>query len=174
VITSARARTLWQIVLIVLILVNVFEVCVSIELRRQAKQYFFGSALPKPSGYSSDGRYVAPPSASCFVLRVSSDYCSFCRLDEDEYLRLVERAKESGCEVVVLAPKLGQLSSESGDKGAVQLWYIDFAFGRSLVPYATPQTILLDRNGRVLWFNEGALDQSGLSRSMKVLANAVR
>jgi hypothetical protein len=38
-----------------------------------------------------------------------------------------------------------------------------------LIPFVTPQTILLDRDGRILWYREGTMDPKALARALREL-----
>jgi len=158
-----------EVAIVALIIFNVLELGVSFRLRSTVQPNRPSEVFPKPSGYLSNGVFVRFPTAGCYVLRVSSDHCGFCRLDEVEYTELVQRARNSGCETVILAPKREQLESNRETSEVLQIQYIDFSFGRALVPYATPETIILSGSGRLVWFQEGAMNQDGLTQALSAL-----
>jgi hypothetical protein len=51
--------------------------------------------------------------------------------------------------------------------------YVDMDLGKTLIPFLTPETILLDRTRRVAWYQEGAMDDRGLSDALRALHSVV-
>jgi hypothetical protein len=102
-------------------------------------------------------------------VRLSSDACPYCRVDQPQYKRLLEKTTRAGCTSVILAPKAGQLRFKGDGSGTKHLQFIGFDLGLALNPFSTPQTILLDRGGRVMWYREGTMDDRALSRATSAL-----
>jgi hypothetical protein len=46
--------------------------------------------------------------------------------------------------------------------GSVQLEYIAMPLGRALIPYLTPQTLLVGVHAKLVWFRAGAMDEQAL------------
>lgn len=109
---------------------------------------------------------MAPSAAPCFLIRVSSDGCPYCRLDQGQYTALVHKVQGVGCKTIIVAPKVGQIKS-NGNRGVLQLQYVNMKFGEALNPYMTPETILLDGEDRILWDREGSMDDRGLSSAIR-------
>jgi hypothetical protein len=55
------------------------------------------------------------------------------------------------------------------DSNVVQLQFVDMNLGRVIYPFLTPQTILLDRNGRVKWQRQGSLDERSLEQGLQAI-----
>jgi hypothetical protein len=51
----------------------------------------------------------------------------------------------------------------------MQLQYVDMKLGRTLYPFLTPQTILLSGEGRIIWAQEGSMDDQALSVALSAL-----
>jgi hypothetical protein len=161
-------KGLGEFLIVALIAISTLELGMFFAIRWYARPDQLNGTFPMPSGYLLDGRYLAPISASCYVLRLTSDGCPYCRLDKSQYTRLFQRAKEAGCQTLLLAPKLGQMELNE-DGLAIQLQFVDMKFGANLDPYLIPRTILLDQNGRLRWQQEGAMDDRTLRKALKVL-----
>lgn len=126
-------------------------------------------SFPVPSGYLQNKKYMASGAAGCYLIRVSADGCPYCRLDQRQYTQLVQQAQKALCETVLLAPKTGQIKWEGNNGGVMQLQYVDMDLGRALNPYFTPQTILLDKKGLIVWDQEGSMDDDALTAAVSAL-----
>jgi thiol-disulfide isomerase/thioredoxin len=157
-----------EIAVIVLIVVNGFELAFFSAIHRRAGLYRVGDQCPLPSGYLLNGRYRASDSAPCYLIRVYAKGCPYCRRDQTQYTRLMERAQKARCEMIAIAP-VARDAELYGDSRVVQLQYIDMKFGRALNPFMTPETILLDDAGRVIWSEEGALDNQSVEQAIHAL-----
>ena len=157
-----------EIAIIVLIVINAFELAFFFAMDRAAGLYGGCDQFPLPSGYLLDHRYTASRGAPCYLIRVSSSGCPYCRLDQAQYGRLVRQAQKVGCETIIMAP-MARNAELYNDSRVVRLQYIDMKFGRALNPFMTPQTILLDSGGRVVWSGEGAMDNHSLADGIRAL-----
>jgi len=166
-------RRVWEYTIVALIAINVIELGVSFKLRSDTRLYRLADQFPIPSGYLANGNFKQSEAHRCFVLRVSSDDCSFCKLDEAQYVQLVQQATAAGCETVLFTPKVEKQKSEVQDGDVMHFVYVDMDLGKTLIPFLTPETILLDRTRRVAWYQEGAMDDRGLSDALRALHSVV-
>jgi hypothetical protein len=159
-----------EVLIVTLIIVNGLELGLFYKFRNEARLYHPDVRFPLPHGYLLDKSYFSEDAAPCFLIRVSADACPYCRLDRDSYTQLVQQARKKGCKPLILTAQTGQqkLSLNSGE--ALQLQYVDMKLGRALYPFMTPQTILLDAGGRVIWDWEGAMDDAALSHALQALS----
>ena len=153
---------------ILLIAVCAGELVFFFIVQRHAELYRTDEPFPPPSGYLLDSHFMAALRAPCYVLRVSSDSCPDCWLDQEKYARLVRKAKESRCETVITAPVAGEMKLDRNST-SLQLQYIDMEFGRVLKPFVTPETILLDAQGRPVWQQQGAMDDTSMGLALHAL-----
>jgi len=161
-------RKVVRAAVVTMVVLNASEVAFLLAIRGHGNLYPTGKQLPLPSGYLLDRRFKGPCAAPCYLVRLSARGCRFCRLDEARYARLLGRAREAGCETIVIAP-IASVAESFEDRGIVQLQYLDMTLGRALNPFITPQSILLDGRGRVLWSAWGAMDERGLREALHAL-----
>jgi hypothetical protein len=162
-------RKIVNFAIVLLSLINVSELLFFLRIQEEAKLYGSNIHLPIPSGYLADTSRIHDDPAHCFLLRLTSDGCPYCRLDQDEYTKLLHQAQQSGCRNIMMSPKTGQMKWNSGQDGIFQLQYVDMKFGRLLNPFITPETILLDHQGRIVWDQEGAMDEHALQDAFHAL-----
>lgn len=144
-------------------------VIVLVILRRVDRIYELGEVFPPLSGYSIDMQYVPAADGRCRLIRVTADNCPYCRADQDQYAHLVEQARRAGCQVATIGPRAGDVALQP-EADIVQLQYVDMRFGRALDPFGTPQTILLDTSGRVVWHRQGPLREHDRARATGEMA----
>lgn len=160
-------------VMVALMLAGALELGLFFAIRSAAAVYRIDEAFPLPSGYSLDSRYVAPTSARCSLLRVTADTCPYGRQDRAQYTRLVDEAERVGCRTLAIAPIAGQMApTEEGP--SIQLQFIEMNLGRALDPFLTPQTILLDGEGRVKWQRQGAMNDLELELALEALERVLQ
>lgn len=135
-------------------------------LRSVGRVYEIGQVFPPLSGYSVDMAPVAPTEARCYVIRVTADSCAYCQQDQGHYSRLKREARRTGCRVLAVGPRVGDVANRP-DSDVVQLQYVDMRLGRSLDPFLTPQTILLDHDGRLRWHRQGSLNDEDVTGAMR-------
>lgn len=164
-------KTIVENLIVALIVVSVFELLALYALRRESALYRSQLTFPTPSGYIA-GRVVSGAGDSpCSLLRLSSDYCKYCRIDQPHYKSLRAAATNAGCSSFLMAPKAGHLKFQEDGSGTKFLQFVDFEMGRALNPFSTPQTILLDRTGRVLWYRDGTMDERAAASAIRALGS---
>lgn len=166
-----RLRGVSTAAIIVLIAVNGIEVAFFLVARR-ARVYAHDSYIARPSGYLLDGNFRGQRSLAsrCYLIRVYSKECPLCKADIDKYRILAHRAQTLGCRAISIAPT-AEDADRDGDSSVIRLQYVDMAFGRALMPFLTPQTMLLDSRGRVVWSRVGTLDGTALLAGERALAD---
>ena len=55
------------------------------------------------------------------------------------------------------------------DNGTEQLQYVNMTLGGALIPFITPETILVSEDGKMLWDHEGAIDETSLKSAIKII-----
>jgi hypothetical protein len=102
-ITPVGGRRACNFAIVVLVAICILELAFFLGIRRRANLYRLDEPFPEPSGYLLNSQYMASRAAPCYLLRVSSDSCPYCRLDRQQYERLVQEAQRSSCETIILA-----------------------------------------------------------------------
>jgi hypothetical protein len=152
-----------------LIVINALEIGLFFAIRNRATLYGSDVSFPVPSGYLWDRTFMVADSAPCYLIRVSADACPYCRLDQRQFTELAHRAQDVQCKTILVAPKTGQIKWRAGEGRTMQLQYVDMKLGRTLYPFLTPQTILLSGEGRIIWAQEGSMDDQALSVALSAL-----
>lgn len=127
-----------------------------------------GSLFPKFTGVDLKGAAWASRDVPCRVVRITDDNCAYCRLDQPFYDSILSAAADASCEVIEMAPRSGGIAYNPRP-GVVQLKYVDTDVGAAIYPFATPQTIVLDRNGSVRMNRRGAFDERSLAGTIALL-----
>lgn len=127
-----------------------------------------GSIFPEFSGTDVMGSKWTAGAAPCRVIRITDDRCPYCEKDKPSYEKLVEAARNTSCEVIELAPQAGGMAHDPRP-GVVQLKYVDADVGSVLYPFATPQTIILDRDWSVRMTRRGMFDEQSLASTLALL-----
>jgi hypothetical protein len=157
-------------ILVILILVNICEAAIFWKTRAAAGLYTLDTVVPTLSGYLLDDTVAYPKPGRCALLRVSSDGCQFCRLDQPLYSRLLTAVEAHHCNAAIIAPKQGQRAAIGNTGGAMELQFIDMRLGQVLKPVMTPQTLLVDDNGQLEWYRAGMMDERALSAALKIVS----
>jgi hypothetical protein len=157
-------------ILVILILVNICEAAIFLKTRAAAGLYAIDTVMPKLSGYLLDDTVASPKPARCALIRVSSDACAFCRLDQPLYSRLLAAVEARHCNAAIIAPKQGQRAAIGSAAGAMELQFIDMRLGQVLKPVMTPQTLLVDDNGQLAWYRAGMMDERALRAALKTVS----
>lgn len=153
-----------------LIIANFVGIGLFLALRPRVGLYRLHSSFPALCGYLPNAAQVQPSTAPCDLIRLSADGCPYCRADRPLYRQLLARARQSQCEAVVIAPKVGELKWNPAPGGPIHLQYVAMDLGRALVPYAVPQTILLGSKHRIAWYQVGAMNRRSLKTALGILA----
>lgn len=160
-----RLAKIAEILLILALAANAVALAYYFWLRPRAGLYEVGQHFPLPDGYSPSGGRLASAPRGCYLLRLTAIGCEYCRRDQPEFTKLAAAARSAGCEVLEAAPKPEwQVPAKSG---VVQLEYIGMPLGRVLVPYLTPQTLLVAPDAKLVWYRVGAMDQRTLRTALE-------
>ena len=154
--SGTLVSTLLRWALSLLSFLAAFLVVFLVYLRGSEKVYNNGVRFSVPYGYGLDMAYVPPSQSPCYVVRLTEDSCPYCRQDSSEYRRVIDAARNAGCLVVELGPRSGDIARRD-EAGPLQLQYVDMSFGEALVPSATPQTIILDKDAVLRWHHQGSM-----------------
>ena len=127
-----------------------------------------GGTFPAFSGIDLHGARCNSQDPPCRVIRITDDNCSFCKRDQASYQKLVSAAHRASCEIVEMSPKAGRMADAPG-RGIIQLQYVDTDIGSVLAPFATPHTVLLDREWSLAWGRRGALDEGSVADALAAL-----
>lgn len=169
------ARRSLDLLIIALIIANGAGIAFFYVIRSRAGLYAIRSTFPTPSGYGLDKRFIPPTAAPCYLLRITANGCPYCRADRPWYGQLLETARGARCEVLAIAPRAGDdPAHEAPPESPLELQFVDMNLGRVVIPYTVPQTILLDRLGRVLWYRVGSMDPDALKNGLTALGDAGR
>lgn len=155
----------------VLLVVNVMLYWYVFKSRRSSALYGDSSIqFPVPDGRLRDGnRATSSRDARCYIVRVGTEHCPYCRKDHDMYAQLVLAGVRVGCRPVSLSPTAAQKPEPIVVESEAQLTFVNFQFGRVLMPFGTPQTILINGTGHVLWEADGAMDNRKLDDGLRAL-----
>ena len=155
---------------VALVVISIFQVIALTYIQRTSPSFYAAdSKFPLSSGYLSGPTVKKADRAPCVLLRMSSDRCRYCRMDQPFYKRLIDASRLQGCASFVLSPKTGQIDFRDDGTGTQYWQFVDYQVGRYLDPFLTPQTILLDSEGRVRWFREGTMDARSLTGAMRAM-----
>lgn len=69
---------------------------------------------------------------------------------------------------MAVGPQVGDIAPVV-DEVVRQLQFVDMRLGRALNPFSTPQTLLLDSEGRPRWHRKAALNDDDVAEAMKTL-----
>lgn len=127
-----------------------------------------GSKFPAFSGIDLRGARWEAGDAPCRVIRIADDHCAYCKKDKPSYEKLVDAARHASCEIVEMAPR-GNGMAYDPRPGIVQLKFVDVDVGAVLFPFATPQTIILDRDWSVKMTKRGIFNEQSLASSIALL-----
>jgi hypothetical protein len=130
--------------------------------------YRTGQTIPLGAGLAVDLTHVEVPVGRCLLVRVTADQCPYCKQDQPQYAQLKAKALEANCGIVAVGPREGALGTSS-PVDTLSLQYVDFEFGRALMPFLTPQTLVVDGSRRLLWQRQGALNDNDVSSALRTL-----
>lgn len=140
--------------ILALIACNLLELAMFWNAHTNSGLYALGIVVPELSGYLLDNTFVAPRPGRCSLIRLSADGCPYCRLDQPLYAKLLAAARARNCESAVLGPRSRDISAKGRTEGAMTLEFVDFRLGKALKPVMTPETLLVNGNGRLAWFRK--------------------
>jgi hypothetical protein len=167
---SSFLRQGLRYVIVVLIVTVAIELSVFMWLRGGPRR----GPVPPPSGVLLSGKPFDAAGHSCHLLRITSDSCPYCKQDHEVFLRLAHKAQQLSCSVVALAPRAGGMAAVTGATYE-QLEYVPLSFGAAIDPFLTPQTIVLNRSGSVMWWRAGVMsgdDEASASEKLRDAGSA--
>lgn len=134
-------------------------------LRRIDGAYEIGQGMPLNIAYSIDGDPVPIPVRKCIVVRLTSDQCQYCKQDQAQYDRLASAAALQHCAAATIGPRYGDLEVPS-TQGPPPIQYVDLPLARALMPFSVPQTLVADRDGRLVWQRVGVLNDQDVKSAL--------
>ena len=127
-----------------------------------------GAGVPAFSGVDVGGAKWESKGAPCRVIRITDDHCAFCKKDKPSYAKLVEAARRSSCEVIEVAPRAGSMAYDPRP-GIVQLKFVDADLGSVVGSFVTPQTVIVDKDWKLLANRRGIFDEKSLNSTVALL-----
>jgi hypothetical protein len=153
------------------LVLNLLALGLFLWLRPRVGLYGVGDRFPIPAGLTADGQLIPKAAAPCYLIRVATAGCPYCRQDKPLFDRLLGSANRAHCEAIALVPSVTDLSPSLGGGGLLQLVYVDMGLARELVPYVVPQTLILGRDGSIIWEAIGATSAGSITRAQRLLSN---
>jgi hypothetical protein len=151
------------------LVLNVLALGLFLWLRPRAGLYRVGDRFPVPAGFTADGTQIPMAAAPCYLVRVATEGCPYCRQDKPLFNRLLVAAQRANCETIAIVPSVRDLGPSLTNAGVPQLVYVDMELARRVVPYVVPQTLLLDRGGSIVWDAIGASNEDSIARAERLL-----
>lgn len=157
-------RTVWLLLTPLLMIVVAAELVIFLWLSR--------SPLPEltgvPSGVLLDGNLFDASGSRCHLIRITNDSCPYCKDDYDIFRRLAERARHQSCSVVAVSPQAGRMALVP-NAPYEQLRYVSLAFGRTIDSSFTPQTMIADQSGAIVFLASGAMTATDEADGIRAL-----
>lgn len=134
-----------------------------------------GEAVPRLDIIDKDGRIrsILPgQNAKCIMIRYGSKKCPFSVADREPSGRLYQAASDAACTTIVAAPTADELecTEPPGSEDHLHLVATSFDTASALRLAATPSTLILDKDLRVVWSKLGGIDESSLLDARAALA----
>jgi thiol-disulfide isomerase/thioredoxin len=126
--------------------------------------------LPFKSGVDVRGVKWEARDTPCRIVRIADDHCPYCKKDKPSYEKLVDAARRASCEIIEIAPQANGMAYDPRPD-IVQLKFVDADIGEMLWPFATSQTIILDRDWSVKMTHRGTFDDRSLTDSLALLGS---
>jgi hypothetical protein len=132
-----------------------------------------GLAIGPVAGATLTGDTVSESSINsftCHVIRYTSIHCGWCRRDEPFWTRFDETLRSHGCDTTTLSPSGADLAPNGVYTPNRRSFAIVPAyFIKKLDLRATPTTIVLDRNWKIVWSNLGILKSGDTEKALSSL-----
>jgi len=141
-----------------------------------AHRFYSAASLPSGlrvtpvTGVTVSGEEITGNTAAardCHVLRYTSIHCHWCREDEPSWQALERDLQRRGCDSTLFGPAALDLP-----KNAVSttdrhwLAVVPASAAREINFFATPTTIVFDREWRVTWSKMGVLEKGDLEKAV--------
>ncbi|MBZ5508840.1 MAG: hypothetical protein LAO78_25550 [Acidobacteriia bacterium] len=123
------------------------------------------------AGVSTNGQIVAENSTRpCHIIRYTSIHCAYCRRDQPTWDRFDAALTKNGCDSTSLGPSGSDMPQNAATESARQfLVAVPASFAKRIDLFATPTTVVLDRNWNIVWSRVGMLDTSDIKEATAAL-----
>lgn len=132
-----------------------------------------GTVIRPVTGIDSLGNDVTESAVSaypCHVVRYTSIHCPSCRLDEPSWNRFDAALRDHGCDSTILAPSASEVPTNVGPLPNLRLVpVVPASVAEQTDLLATPSTIVLDHDWKVVWSNLGTLRPGDTERALSSL-----
>jgi hypothetical protein len=128
------------------------------------KENGLGRRFPSVDTIDQTGhRVVLNHEDCCWAIRFTSRYCPACQQDlVSSWPRLRQVLIGRGCRIYYVQPSILAVSApdNAGSKSEMDLWAVSPSFASDSGLVATPTTVVLDSEARVVWRHIGVLSDS--------------
>jgi hypothetical protein len=132
-----------------------------------------GVIIGPVTGVDSQGNVVtesAARAAPCHVVRYTSIHCQYCRKDEPSWTSFEKMLRERGCDSTILAPMASDLPKNPTPRPNQRIFPVVAAsVAQQTVLAATPITIVLDHDWKVVWSAAGMLQPQDMESALSSL-----
>jgi hypothetical protein len=130
------------------------------------------------AGVNTQGHYIDRASTNsfrCHVVRYTSVNCPWCRKDEPAWKSFDQALRGQGCDSIIFGPSATELPrSVSPASGQDYLPVVSASAARNFELYATPTTLVLDHDWKVLWSNLGILEKGDTEKALSLVSANTR
>ncbi|MGH9414571.1 MAG: TlpA family protein disulfide reductase, partial [Terriglobales bacterium] len=109
--------------------------------------------------------------APCYLLRLATKGCPYCRADRPDFGQLARRANAAHCERVAVWPASTITKPTLPVAAGLELQFVTMPLARVLNPFVVPQSILLGSHGNIVWYRVGTIDRKSLDAGLDALDN---
>lgn len=150
----------------------------AIGTRSYLDHKFAAGAVSQPSGtivpatgVTTNGQVVLQnPARPCHIVRYTSIHCAYCRRDQPLWERLEATLTKKACDSISLGPLGSDMPKDAAIASDHQILVaVPAAFARKIDLFATPTTVVLDRNWNVIWSRVGVLDPNDIEEAEAAL-----
>jgi len=104
----------------------------------------------------------------CHVLRYTSINCKWCRQDEPAWQAFESALLRRGCDSTLLGPAAGDLPKDAvSTPDRHWLAIVPASVAREISFFATPTTVVFDRQWKVTWSKMGILEKGDTDKAAK-------
>jgi hypothetical protein len=129
-----------------------------------------GTHVKPVTGITTTGESFTEAGATaypCHVLRYTSIHCPWCRQDEPAWQKLESALQQRGCDSTLLGSAATELPKDATSvPNRHWLAIVPATVARDINFYATPTTLVLDRQWKVVWSKMGILEKGDMAKAM--------
>jgi hypothetical protein len=131
-----------------------------------------GLRVTPVTGVTTEGHEAAATVRECHVLRYTSIHCQWCRKDEPAWQAFEKLLQQRGCDSTLFGPAADDLPKDAVST-ADRHWLavVPASVAKEMNFFATPTTIVFDRQWRVVWSRMGILDKGDLESAEDKILN---